>query len=313
MNRTGVPLEITYPYQNNDTYYTKLGKPICSTNSSFVKLKNPFTGLYFYNSLTVQQLQQLLVDNGPLSVGVYAGHNGFYYPGASGKVVCPSGNIDHAVLLVGYNSTHWFIKNSWGTNWGDNGYGYISKTNDCGMRTYVNVVSVSTSNTNPTGNLTLTVTLTDSFGDGWNGNVLVIRQGSINVAFGSTFTTGRTFGPLSIQVNSNAEVTIEVSVLGTKTNQIGFTVRLPNGTVVYTRNPGTTFTSSTVFSVFCPSSACTVASTVDYYLTMTDSYGDGWNGNVLAFVQGSTRTTFGSQMVGNLKTFGPVKFTFRRF
>lgn len=129
-----------------------------------------------------------------------------------------TGRIDHAILLVGYNSTHWFIKNSWGANWGDNGFGYISKTSDCGIRTYVNVATVSNSNTNPPGNLTLTVTLTDSFGDGWNGNVLVIRQGSINVPFGGSFTTGKTSGPLSIQVNSNAEVTIEVSVLGTKTN-----------------------------------------------------------------------------------------------
>jgi len=246
---------------------------------------------------------------------VYAGHNGFYYVGSSGKVTCnTTSKIDHAVLLYGYNSTHWFIKNSWGTNWGDNGFGYIPKTADCGIRTYVNVATVRASNTIQTGNVTLTVTLTDSAGDGWNGNALVFRQGGINVAFGGNFTTGRSFGPLSVKVNSNAEVTIEVSVLGTKTNEIGFTVKLPNGTVVYTRSPGTTFTSSTVFKVFCPSSACTIAPTVDYYLTMTDSYGDGWNGNILAFKQGSTTTRFGSQMAGSsMRTFGPVKFTLKRF
>jgi len=33
----------------------------------------------------------------------------------------------HAVLLVGYNKTKkvFIVRNSWGTNWGDNGYFYM--------------------------------------------------------------------------------------------------------------------------------------------------------------------------------------------
>lgn len=56
------------------------------------------------------------------------GYNGSYVldtPDKEGK--------DHAVILVGWNdsisdenvSGHWIFKNSWGTGWGDNGYGYI--------------------------------------------------------------------------------------------------------------------------------------------------------------------------------------------
>ena len=46
------------------------------------------------------------------------------------------GNIDvyrpetrrggHAVALVGYTSDHFIVRNSWGTNWGDKGFGYAS-------------------------------------------------------------------------------------------------------------------------------------------------------------------------------------------
>lgn len=49
--------------------------------------------------------------------------------------------IDHAVLLVGYNDTHetpyWLIKNSWGTDWGEDGYVRIAQgtgAKDDGLR-----------------------------------------------------------------------------------------------------------------------------------------------------------------------------------
>lgn len=67
-----------------------------------------------------------------MSVAVYAGNDDFMYTGASGEIACSeSRSIDHAVLLVGYNATHWFIKNSWGTSWGDEGFAYIKKNKDC--------------------------------------------------------------------------------------------------------------------------------------------------------------------------------------
>lgn len=42
------------------------------------------------------------------------------------------GCLDHAVLMVGYNDTHdppyFLIKNSWGTNWGEDGYFKVAQT-----------------------------------------------------------------------------------------------------------------------------------------------------------------------------------------
>jgi hypothetical protein len=40
----------------------------------------------------------------------------------------PSGQHGrHAMLMVGYTGNFYIIKNSWGTDWGDNGYCYVPK------------------------------------------------------------------------------------------------------------------------------------------------------------------------------------------
>lgn len=46
---------------------------------------------------------------------------------------CSNGDIDHAVVLVGWDydsktdQEFWIIRNSWGSSWGNAGYGYIAK------------------------------------------------------------------------------------------------------------------------------------------------------------------------------------------
>jgi len=52
--------------------------------------------------------------------------------------------LDHAVLAVGYgvdsstNTPYYLVKNSWGTNWGENGYVRIGMNGDgpgvCGIQ-----------------------------------------------------------------------------------------------------------------------------------------------------------------------------------
>jgi C1A family cysteine protease len=36
-------------------------------------------------------------------------------------------SLDHGVLVVGYSTDYYIVKNSWGTTWGDNGYIYLGK------------------------------------------------------------------------------------------------------------------------------------------------------------------------------------------
>lgn len=43
--------------------------------------------------------------------------------------------LNHYVLLVGYDaSTNFIYKNSFGTGWGDQGYGTFKHNYDCGIR-----------------------------------------------------------------------------------------------------------------------------------------------------------------------------------
>lgn len=49
--------------------------------------------------------------------------------------------------------------------------------------------------------LNLTITMTDLTGDGWNGNVMEVRQNNTLVGkFGDNFTSGAASGPLIIGV-----------------------------------------------------------------------------------------------------------------
>ena len=45
--------------------------------------------------------------------------------------------IDHAIVIVGYNTTnnppYWTIRNSWGTSWGESGYGQVEITSGAGV------------------------------------------------------------------------------------------------------------------------------------------------------------------------------------
>ena len=47
--------------------------------------------------------------------------------------------INHALQVIGYNKTgnYYILKNSWGTDWGMNGYAYVDMTSDCLLKKMV--------------------------------------------------------------------------------------------------------------------------------------------------------------------------------
>ena len=79
---------------------------------------------------------------GPLSALIY-GDTGFQAYRSGVYSGCPSSfdtaynNINHAVVIIGYDSDgNYIVKNSWGTSWGDKGFGVVSKDADCGLSAF---------------------------------------------------------------------------------------------------------------------------------------------------------------------------------
>jgi C1A family cysteine protease len=84
---------------------------------------------------------------GCVSVAIEANQFAFQYY-SSGVLTGTCGTtIDHAVLVVGYgtqsNLGYWYVKNSWGTSWGENGYVLICNNcnangaeGECGINMY---------------------------------------------------------------------------------------------------------------------------------------------------------------------------------
>ncbi|KAM9220062.1 cathepsin F isoform 1-T1 [Dugong dugon] len=88
------------------------------------------------------KLAAWLAKNGPISVAINAFGMQFYRHGIAHPLrpLCSPWLIDHAVLIVGYGNRSdvpfWAIKNSWGTDWGEEGYYYLHRgSGACGVNT----------------------------------------------------------------------------------------------------------------------------------------------------------------------------------
>ena len=65
--------------------------------------------------------------------------------------------------------------------------------------------------------------------------------------------------------------------------------------LVFTRCAGSSFSSSIIFYSWCPGTGCEAIETYSLQITMTDTWGDGWNDNVLGLRQNNFIVgTFGS-------------------
>lgn len=149
----GSLLRSNYPYISG-SYGSGAGYPttpgICA-QASRISIGNGTSAIY--GPLTTTQIKTLLVNEGPVMVGVYA-NTGFTQYSSGVYSGCPSNSanfINHAVLLVGYDdsTSSWLIKNQWGTDWGESGYIRLSYTFDCGLKSLLGNIKFTSYNANP--------------------------------------------------------------------------------------------------------------------------------------------------------------------
>lgn len=103
------------------------------------------------NGQDEKALAQALMQYGPLSICVnafswksYSGNGAILTPDVCDGAVA---KIDHCVTLVGWGTkegtAYWIIKNSWGENWGNNGYIYLKYgENTCGLANEATTVTL---------------------------------------------------------------------------------------------------------------------------------------------------------------------------
>jgi cathepsin F len=87
-----------------------------------------------------------LQAQGPVTIGIDASQMQNYKSGVDYPKSCSARDVDHAVLITGFGKTdtypnypyYWKIKNSWGTDWGEDGYYRImAGVSACGLATDV--------------------------------------------------------------------------------------------------------------------------------------------------------------------------------
>lgn len=167
-------------------------------------------------------------------------------------------------------------------------------------------VSFTTALCAPTNSCNYSAQLSDSFGDGWNGTEVTVYQGGVAVAvLGTGFTTGTSFGPVSVPL-CDGLMTYFVITTGSNgapnyAEEIGIDLDDPYGTQIasYPANPAAA-QGDTVISLTanCAPPACapvTGLGATNITTTSADLYWTGVSGammyNVQYGVQGFTPGT----------------------
>lgn len=122
MQSIGIPCEEGWEY--NDSVK---GKP---ESWATMIAKWGLCGSY-YRIYSADELIKALINYGPVPIAIYCFRD-IFYVGKDGMIPVPENELNyiggHAICCVGVINNDLFkIKNSWGTGWGQNGYGYLSR------------------------------------------------------------------------------------------------------------------------------------------------------------------------------------------
>tara|TARA_B100000767_G_scaffold275476_1_gene312618 strand:- start:2058 stop:3137 length:1080 start_codon:yes stop_codon:yes gene_type:complete len=129
----GIDYESFYPYQGL--------QGVCNFSNLTQNLGSLVNNLTLIPKNNSELMLDALLRVGPLSVAINAGGDFMNYEsGIYSPDECDPNSLDHAVTLVGFGKTkkkekYYIVKNSWGTDWGMDGYIYMSADNPniCGI------------------------------------------------------------------------------------------------------------------------------------------------------------------------------------
>jgi len=96
----------------------------------------------------VARMKALVAKHGSVNIGLKASEPSFDNYKSGVYQGCTTKQQDHSVLVVGYGTDaasgldYWLVKNSWGPNWGENGYFRLKMGSDeCGMESDIATVT----------------------------------------------------------------------------------------------------------------------------------------------------------------------------
>lgn len=136
----GIPQESCFPYTPRQT---DCDRTCPDWETQAIKLLDGSRIKYSYPP-SINNIQEALIEHGPLITAFTVYDDFFSYN--SGVYIQTSDRVagGHAVAIVGYDNSeqYWICKNSWGSNWGENGFFKIG-FGECGIASAFNTYYLS--------------------------------------------------------------------------------------------------------------------------------------------------------------------------
>jgi len=132
--KNGLTAESNYPYVSGSGRAPKCDssriQPVAASISSWSQVAS--------SGSDEDKIKTALLAAGPITIGINASPMQSYNGGIDKPLFCRKQALDHAVTIVGYGTEggkdYWKIKNSWNTDWGEDGYYRVLRgKNTCGL------------------------------------------------------------------------------------------------------------------------------------------------------------------------------------